>query len=365
MKFRYLVVFAALAFMASCSNQENESPTTVVPIENAEPWVYDESLPVPVDFAAAQIMVESKATSKAAVSTDKGWIGSEVGVFALNRDGGWGETESEDVLMYNTKATVSSQTDRSLTFSPVVYYPMTNDVNFTFYGYYPYSENVSYMNGRRYEVTYENIGNIDILWAKKAAEQITVDDAQYDGFNARYIRQATASSQTDKLPKLQFDHMLTGMTFTVRKAEDGGNIQFKGLTFTNIQPNATLRVADNVEPDEWEGVVVGTGERGEITLKKDEDNSADFSDVKFGTVATSLRATLMLVPAESYTAEIYLIVDGEEIDPVPVTLTRTDGFKKGEMYSMSILIQNPEKVSITSSVTDWVAVTGEEIVIGG
>lgn len=72
----------------------------------------------------------------------------------------------------------------------------------------------------------------------------------------------------------------------------------------------------------------------------------------------------MLVPAESYTAEIYLTVDGEDIAPVPVTLTREGGFVKGEMYSMTILIQNPEQVVITSSLTPWTEVEGEEIVIG-
>ena len=57
-------------------------------------------------------------------------------------------------------------------------------------------------------------------------------------------------------------------------------------------------------------------------------------------------------------------MDGEDIAPVPVTLTREGGFVKGEMYSMTILIQNPEQVVITSSLTPWTEVEGEEIVIG-
>ena len=154
------------------------------------------------------------------------------------------------------------------------------------------------------------------------------------------------------------------MKFSVRLAEPAVNIRFKGLTLTNIQPNATLRIADYMEPETWEGVVVGEGTPGTIQLKKDSDGSTDFSSVGIGTIAASLGATLMLVPAESYTAEIYLTVDGEDIAPVPVTLTREGGFVKGEMYSMTILIQNPEQVVITSSLTPWTEVEGEEIVIG-
>ena len=357
MKFRYLVVFAALAFMASCSNQENAQPASV-PAGDEEAWVYDESLPVPVMFTTPQITVQSKA----AVND---MVGLEVGVFGLDRTGHWGEATSENVLMYNTKATVSSRQDRGLTFSPQVYYPMTNDVNFNFYGYYPYSADVAYENSRRYEVTYENIGTIDILWAKEVANQISDGINTYEGFNARYVRKAIDPiNNPNALPSLVFEHLLTGMKFSVRLAEPAVNIRFKGLTLTNIQPNATLRIADYMEPETWEGVVVGEGTPGTIQLKKDSDGSTDFSSVGIGTIAASLGATLMLVPAEFYTAEIYLTVDGEDIAPVPVTLTREGGFVKGEMYSMTILIQNPEQVVITSSLTPWTEVEGEEIVIG-
>ena len=356
MKFRYMVVFAALAFLASCSNQESTQPA---PSGDEEAWVYDESLPVPVMFTTPQITVQSKA----AVND---MVGLEVGVFGLDRTGHWGEATSENVLMYNTQATVSSRQDRGLTFSPQVYYPMTNDVNFNFYGYYPYSADVAYENSRRYEVTYENIGTIDILWAKEVANQISDGINTYEGFNARYVRKAIdpINNNPNALPSLVFEHLLTGMKFSVRLAEPAVNIRFKGLTLTNIQPNATLRIADYMEPETWEGVVVGEGTPGTIQLKKDSDGSTDFSSVGIGTIAASLGATLMLVPAESYTAEIYLTVDGEDIAPVPVTLTREGGFVKGEMYSMTILIQNPEQVVITSSLTPWTEVEGEEIVIG-
>ena len=92
MKFRYMVVFAALAFLASCSNQENTQPA---PSGDEEAWVYDESLPVPVMFTTPQITVQSKA----AVND---MVGLEVGVFGLDRTGHWGEATSENVLMYNT-----------------------------------------------------------------------------------------------------------------------------------------------------------------------------------------------------------------------------------------------------------------------
>ena len=92
MKFRYLVVFAALAFMASCSNEENVQVASV----DDDAWVYDESLPVPVEFATPQILVESNAGepgSKAAMTSNK-WVGAEVGIFGLNREGRWDMEEN-------------------------------------------------------------------------------------------------------------------------------------------------------------------------------------------------------------------------------------------------------------------------------
>ena len=43
---------------------------------------------------------------------------------------------------------------------------------------------MAYENSRRYEVTYENIGTIDILWAKEVANQISDGINTYEGFNA-------------------------------------------------------------------------------------------------------------------------------------------------------------------------------------
>ena len=361
MKFRYLVGFAALALLASCSNND-ESPA-VTPEGEDKAWMYDESLPVPVDFAAPQILVESKAgTQPASKAVVTDMVGLQIGVFGLNREGGWGMEENDNVLMLNTAATI--HTDRKIRFNPREYYPMNSDVNFNFYGYYPYSENVQFSYSRCYEVTYNNIGSIDILWAKDTANPLR--DPVYDGFNARYVRTATSKNWTTELPKLEFEHMLTALAFKVRSADESNianTVTFKGLNILNIETSAILRIADTDKMREFEGVVLPTGEKGTIALKDESEDDTTFDKGVAG-VAASVGEDLMLVPAISYEAEILLAVNGEAVDPVPVTITREGGFLQGKRYTITLLVNSPQEVQISTELAKWDDVDGGSIVVG-
>ena len=100
MKFRYLVVFAALAFMASCSNEENVQVASV----DDDAWVYDESLPVPVTFAAPHVAVQSKAAM-----TNETFKTAKIGLLGLS-DGteDWNASvENSTVLIPNTEITLA------------------------------------------------------------------------------------------------------------------------------------------------------------------------------------------------------------------------------------------------------------------
>ena len=358
MKFRYLVVFAALAFMASCSNEENVQVASV----DDDAWVYDESLPVPVEFATPQILVESNAGepgSKAAMTSNK-WVGAEVGIFGLNREGRW--DMEENVLLSNIKTTISSQ--QKITFEPKVYYPMSSEDNFNFYGYYPYSDNVQFNYSRCYEVTYDNIGTIDILWAKDTANPLP--GPQYEGFNARYVRTVTSKGWTKELPMLKFEHMLTALAFNIKSA-DGSNIAntvaFTGLNILDIETSAILRIADTDKMRAYEGIVVATGAKGTIALKDTDESTTTFNKGVGGN-ATSVGSDLMLVPAEFYKAEILLTVNGEAVDPVPVTLTREGGFLQGNRYTITLLVKSPQEVQISTELTDWSNVDGGTVEVG-
>ena len=55
MKTKYIIIgFAALALMSSCSKTRTEARQPALPDEDA--WVNDETLPVPVRFAAPKVM---------------------------------------------------------------------------------------------------------------------------------------------------------------------------------------------------------------------------------------------------------------------------------------------------------------------
>ena len=121
MKFRYLVGFAALALLASCSKQE---------VQDEKAWVYDETLPVPLTFSMPKVVVQPTKAMIEGESMD----GEKVGIFALaNGSGDW--TASGDlVMLYNQAGTVTTSGDGNagtLNFTSTEYYPMTNDLNFS------------------------------------------------------------------------------------------------------------------------------------------------------------------------------------------------------------------------------------------
>ena len=344
MKFRYMVVFAALAFLASCSNQENTQPA---PSGDEEAWVYDESLPVPVMFTTPQITVQSKA----AVND---MVGLEVGVFGLDRTGHWGEATSENVLMYNTKATVSRQTDRGLTFDPRVYYPMTNDRTFSFYGYYPRGAIQLSDGGGLFTVEYTNLGQTDILWAESQATEL--DGIQ--GFNARYVRnveQNHAGEAATYLPHLEFEHKLTALKFTVQAvgtAVEG--LKVRRIIVKNVPTTATLYVANksDSESSKSSGRIFGGSDRGDIPVL----NSTG-SNPNVPVTATEMDAgEVMLLPQATYNVEVETQINNGSVQTIKgLTLTIEGGsFEAGKVYGYKVLVTSPSEVKFVAvSLKDW------------
>lgn len=353
MKFRYLVVFAALAFMASCSKQDGSQVAG-----GDDAWKYDESLPVPVNLSAPQIFVESdlEPKSKAMITTNH-VRGLDIGIMGLNRDGGdWGMEVNDDVLICNSKAVANSQNNfefkgaEDATVS--IYYPMTSNVNFNFYGYYPYDDAVQYTDSH-YEVTYENIGDIDILWAKATATQINDGQNTYEGFNARYVRKAEDINK----PSLEFNHLLTALSFRVASA-DGENhandITFTGVSLTGMDRNVTLKIASIDGSAENEGVLVTAGNPGTIPVINTSSQTPQDSLFSIGVASGNNVGNLMVMPSNTYTANVYVTSKDGQSTVIPVTISReAPGFEKGKRYTVNLLIANPEEVIISSELTEW------------
>ena len=361
MKFRYLVGFAALALLASCSKQE---------VQDEKAWVYDETLPVPLTFSMPKVVVQPTKAMIEGESMD----GEKVGIFALaNGSGDW--TASGDlVMLYNQAGTVTTSGDGNagtLNFTSTEYYPMTNDLNFAFYGYYPTDGTIK-SNGSLISVTYD-LGQRDVLWTKSVAE--AVDGV--DGFNARYVRhiEQKYASEPDQLkahlPYLNFKHMLTALKFTiVAEDESVGDVSLHRIWLEDEPLKATLCVA-NKNDGESEGTIVAQDENGEakkgiiyVTKQKQYPYDGTTTDLEYEVTTTPTDAgNLVVFPSGTSGYKLVLQLKwGNDYENISGTLSDAD-YKAGTVYSYRLVVkgrQDIEPIPVTLEAWNDGFGTGQE-----
>ena len=347
MKFRYLVVFAALAFMASCSNEENVQVASV----DDDAWVYDESLPVPVTFAAPHVAVQSKAAM-----TNETFKTAKIGLWGLsNGTEAWNATvENSTVLIPNAEITL---VDGQIQLENE-YYPMDSKENFSFYGYYPYgSSSAGYLTveaGRNIYALYRGIGDIDILYAAALAEDREYDGVTYEGFNAKYIRAIRKNGEEETYkPKLEFKHVLTGLDFVVKKPEGASDVAMtlKALSVLNVANEVRLTVASKHTPAS-NGTLTGTS-TGNVSAKQSGNATLDAAITEEGVKLDRL----MLVPGNQYQISLTVndgVKDNVIDENLIVKLPEDAQFEAGKYYTLEVLVNSPEEVSINVVYTDWV-----------
>ena len=346
MKCKYLAFFAALALLASCSKEDAPDPKA---------WVHDETLPVPVMFSMPKAMIQSKARI-----TGTSLDGQRVGVMAVSRGSGSWETATSDlVLLCNAPATVKDDNDGNagtLDFDNgnTVYYPMTNDRTFSFYGYYPRGAIQLSDGGGLFTVEYTNLGQTDILWAESQATEL--DGIQ--GFNARYVRnveQNHASEAATYLPHLEFEHKLTALKFTVQAvgtAVEG--LKVRRIIVKNVPTTVTLWVANKSDSEDgkYSGRIFGGSDRGDIPVL----NSIG-SNPNVPVTATETDAgEVMLLPQATYNVEVETQINNGSVQTIKgLTLTIEGGsFEAGKVYGYKVLVTSPSEVKFVAvSLKDW------------
>ena len=362
MKFRYLVGFAALALLASCSKNEN----TQVP-EDA--WVYDESLPVPVTFATPEVAVESKAgLISGQITGSELPAGLDLGIYALATGEG-AKPWSGDGNLINNRQVVTGE-GGSIAFDPAVYYPMTSDQNFSFFGYYPYTANA--VASANCEVTLPVDGVTDILWGKAYAATV-LQDPELHGYNAAYVRRvkkAGAESQR-LLPKMAFKHVLTALKFQA-VLEDAdlstSEVQVYRLRLINETTSVLMRVAKSeADVATYEPELVGQASDN-IWIRKEANVSSEAALNQTITAdAVDLGVPVLVVPKASYTVEIDVVVDGKTTTmQLPVQRNGADlSFEAGYEYTLTVKVKSPVEVEIVeTSLEPWKPVTGGDIEFG-
>ena len=388
MKKTYLLIIAAALAFAGCSKAGPELPS------DPDAWKWDESLPVPIMFGTP----ETEVMTKAGVSTLTDM--EEIGIVGLDYSGGWkaisehnpGSNSGEKSPNVLIDATQPATIDGSgnITFSKTPYYPISGSQNFTFYGFYPYS-NVIYMGSSiRYYADLTIDGKTDVLWAEAKAEDFifrkTEDNQLYriKGYNAAYTRRineydtdADGNPSEEYIPKLKFERKLTNLTFKLRVYEsewDGlceANAAVTGLgvtSYTQFQMtvadsrdydadgNPTFtekanRLGGKLKPIEASVRTMDLSGVNTVTFNGafdsgtiEEDENGRYREFDFGDA-------LLLYPSESYPSVLTLTQgSGETIKTVSSSLNLTLGegksFQEGKKHVLTIIIKKPEEITM-------------------
>ena len=354
-------------------------------VTEEDPWVYDLSLPVPIQFSSSGMTaVASKAIVPGMI--DGGSMANlDVGVYALevtddhqpdpsgepenNRFNThqypqtWDRNDPESLLLVNEKVTISdaaiSLTDK--------YYPLTDDRQYSFYSYYPYNENATLGhdgNGDYYYVTFTDLGNTDILYAYHDAHRFRYYPDEL-GFNAGYIRFLKSKEEksqywTKYRPNLIYDHLLTALVIQAESSEAKAHVRIQKVELTGVQTSATLYIADNRATGNMSGKLVGTGEAdGTISLKNAEDGD-DFSGVVLTSDLTVLSEFLVL-PASEYRLSVTYgnwngttnRFEGATITKNATVSLRNKAFEADKIYNVNITVEQSPNVDVIASLNGF------------
>lgn len=232
---------------------------------------------------------------------------TEIGLYGLSD----GQTDWTAPFFNNTGTKVVGG---AIVFTNQVYYPQDNKA-VDFYAFYPKGTPVTTDNGAT--VAYDLTSQEDILWAT--------------------VKTGTLSSQ--KANTLVFAHKLAKVNFKVKAGADFAS----GLNVTSIVVTGTNTAATmNIQT-------------GALTFETPGDINA-FTGTE--AIATTVTATafgdVMIQPGVAYTIKV--TAGGVEYTTTLVDAAPAEG--KAKTVTLTFL---PTGVNVTTSITDWGTVTGEDV----
>ena len=387
-----IILLGALAMvMAGCSKYAgSDSPSA--PLENA--WMGDESLPVPVQFAASPgVGLQSKT-----MIYDFADLEYRLGIFALNLDGKAGLTRnSYDVYLDNEQARcVYDEVRRKdmIKFNENKYYPYSSDRNLSFFGYYPYFTNNTpeyYADSIRIAIPAAEWGKHDILCASSFADTmfvkkdadlgyyVPVEETEathyYNGFNATYMRFLNRNNlYEEKMPHLLLKHKTTCFVFEayltgvesdeVTDFDQVPVIRSIEITGQPIYESAYLTVVkkDIEDKANWSGELHVVG-NGNGTLKLGGQKAADLNstpdpvtrkydigDNQFflQPMDASEKLTIKVTLENPYNGKRETFE--AKFPKLPAEIVR---FEEGKYYPFTITINYFAGVEISASIDPW------------
>ena len=242
-KFSIIFLFALAVFSAGCSKdvETGNNPSVQTPS-----WIYDESLPVPIQFGASGMDIKTRSSFNSLADMS----GEKLGIVALDVQKEWaddGGVKNTDVFCLDDETVTCEYNEEKnrhmIEFAEPRYYPYMSLHNYSFFSYYR-GQNP---NALVYDSESVNLpltgkywGCQDIVWSRADADTLFVkksavsgeyepalrdEDATgyYNGYNASYVRYIAKNNvdagrgidhtYNTNLPTLTFEHITTNIRF--------------------------------------------------------------------------------------------------------------------------------------------------------
>lgn len=406
MKTRFWLFAAAALSFAACSQNDDimEQPPVVTENDFESP---DGQVVIQLGTGGSRSNADVSVT-RGAYADINDLIGKQqLGIFALGSKNHSDFGVDEYLLLNNVQAQISNQTSTNQDgsekaslnkislkqtngtgYGGVYYYPMSSRLNYSFYGYAPYSESNKVASNKSIIEFADFAANQDILYAAAHApsvnrNEITVpekydQETVFDGYNAKYLRVLKYNHQhggTYKpwVPNLNFNHKLALLKIYLKPA-DGQTPEEEEIVKTK-QTVHSIKVMN--QPKNLQMNIL----TGEVTAKGAETKDLEgyvyfptqekykFSDTPAGDRALSITEGttpviyFLVNPAKEY--KMSLIIKTLNTVGFPpertetFTIKRTDPsaqgkpFEAGKSYAVKLGIFAVQQVDVTASLTDW------------
>ncbi len=363
---KYFLAVASVMMLAACTNEN-------LPLEEQEVTapVYipgDSEVEILLGSRGNNVTVKSK---RAAFEGDADM--DQLGVFCLAREKQHVNQAAQDIVWFtddeeNWSGCIMNNVEAIKTGSTVTwadatkhyYYPVSQFYCYDFFGYYPYSEDVTIAD-EKVMVNYELDGKTEIIWGRATS------DEDY-AYSATYFRQ---EENVGNYPTLDLHHVLTRLKFFVTpgaEVEGGTTVSPKLANFAVARievldaiSNVQLTVADKANINtlnEQNCLTVGEN-RADYVLCGFDGEPMDTTMV--GTdlsVSTRLGESVLLAPESEYTIRVYLInkESGEKfVTEHPLKVNNASStFLPGYTYNVNITAHAPEEIQLEAALNPWV-----------
>ena len=381
--FGIIFLVMSAVFAAGCSKNIG---TEKKPLENA--WIYDETLPVPIQFGMTGMDVKVKSSFNSLDDIE----GERFGIIAM-------DPGSRKVCLDTVSAICEYDkvVDRHVfQFSEKQYYPYSSDSNYSFFAYYKGSNKASPFYDEdcvRYPVEGSHWGCDDIMWARADAKTLYVKHlaeinpdtgeewgyvpakkdvdatAYYDGFNAAYIRYIAKEkpegdidhSYVSNLPSLNFKHLTTNIRFLAvidknpaTEFDVGPVIKSLTIKGDEIHTGADLIVAGYNDVEEGR-LDVSSYPKGTVTMLDEEGNTE--LNVVPTPEGTPVGDGFFFQPLSQNSPLVLSVVvqAGSEEKTLDLTIDEHVEFKAGNYYTYELKVYRQTGLEVhVSSVAPWV-----------